>query len=89
MQMDLHHEPKCTTIPQGDGRLEKNSDDGQSLGASWSSTVGSVGSQELLTKVRVVMAEEGTASISNPRDYVVILSLGFFSCYKIYYLPHT
>lgn len=51
--MDLHHEPKCTTIPPGDGRLEKNSDDGQFV-ALWSSTVGSVGSQELLTKVRVV-----------------------------------
>ena len=53
LQIDLHHEPKCTTIPPGDGRLEKNSDNGQSV-ALWSSTVGSVGSQELLTKVRVV-----------------------------------
>ena len=53
LQIDLHHEPKCTTIPPGDGRLEKNSDDGQFV-ALWSSTVGSVGSQELLTKVRVV-----------------------------------
>ena len=33
--------------------MEKNSDDGQFV-ALWSSTVGSVGSQELLTKVRVV-----------------------------------
>ena len=54
LQMDLHHEPKCTIIPPGDGRLENNSDDGQSLGALWSSTVGSVGSQELLTRMRVV-----------------------------------
>lgn len=26
--MDLHHAPKCITIPPGDARLEKNSDDG-------------------------------------------------------------
>ena len=78
LQMDLHHEPKCTTIPQGDGRLEKNSDDGQSLGASWSSTVGSVGSQELLTKVRVVTGQRRHGFNLKPKGLCSDSFIGIF-----------
>lgn len=76
--MDLHCAPKGITILPGDARLEKTVMMGQSLGALGSTTVGSVGNQELLTKGRVATGRKRHDFIPKPKGLCCDSFIGVF-----------